>query len=74
MSTRSRFPRVTALRVALFGVCVAISLFLTFGIGDVVGIGLGAGFIVFSSMELARRWRHQDDINRSATNGSGSDQ
>lgn len=74
MSIGSRFPRITALRVALFGVCVAISLFFTLGIGDVVGIGFGAGFAIFSGMELARRWRRQDEINRNATNGSESEQ
>ncbi|MFI6098127.1 hypothetical protein ACIA8G_21415 [Lentzea sp. NPDC051213] len=45
-------------------------MLIVYGVGDVLGAGLGAGFLVFASTEPARRWRHQDDAAKSATNGS----
>lgn len=74
MTTEPRFPRLTPFRVVVLAACVAISLLINFGFDDVVIRGIGAAFPVFAGMELARRWRRQDETNRSATSGSDSEQ
>ena len=60
LTTMTRFPKMTVVRVLMLVGCAAVGVAVTFVVSDWINYGLGAGVAVLSASLLGQRWRRID--------------